>query len=714
MKKQSITDSVLQLFAHKDVSLQMSEITKGVGIKTGSNSYFILLEVLQELLEQGILTKPSRRKYELVDSASSEIVGVLRIKDDRGIVESNLPHISKIIIKRKNMFTAFDGDTVVVRLLASKKDKKYQGEVIRIAQRQERNIVGRIEFDGSFFFLVPDDNQYIIDFLVPKDKLMEATPGDKVHARFLSWDNPHISPQAEVLDVMGQSGNPAVEFDGILREFNLIPHFSDAVMKEAKESAKKVSNSEIARRLDLRNKEIITIDPIDAKDFDDALSLETLDNGNLLLGVHIADVSHYVKERTELDIEALKRGNSTYLVDQVIPMLPEELSNDMCSLKPNRVRLAYTVLMELDSDLNVVNYQILETVIKSVKRFAYEQVQDIIDSGKGLHLELIKGLHKLSEDLRTKRFAGGGIDFSTVEVRFKLDENRSPVEAMLKKSIPATQLVEECMLLANKTVAEHVKKISNTYKLKETLPFLYRVHAEPLPEKLRNSLEFIKMLGPKHNFEIKSSREINTLLEAFSGSPEEPIVNQILVRSMPKAEYSDENIGHYGLGFEDYSHFTSPIRRYPDLLIHRLLKEYNSEKPNSNRIKFIANQLNGLGEHCTARERVSMEAERASTKLAQTMLAKKNIGRTFNGTITGVMEFGIFVTMDEIHSEGMLHIKDIYDDYYIFDEKRMRIVGKRSKKIFQFGKRIRVKIVAANIDKRRIELDYITDVIKED
>lgn len=714
MKKQSITDSVLKIFAKKDVSLQMSEISKIVAIKSSSPYYPLLIEALQDLMEQGILQKTSRRKYSLADNASSEIIGILRIKDDRGTVESNLPHINKIVIKRKNMFTALDGDTVVVKLLASKKDKKYQGEVIRIVQRQERRIIGNIEFDGSFYFLVPDDPQYQVDFLVPTDKLKDATPGDKVHAKFLSWDNPQKSPQVEVVDIMGMSGNPEVEFGAILREFNLLPYFPDVVLEQAKESAKKVSNAEIAKRLDLRSKEIITIDPIDAKDFDDALSLETLENGNLYLGVHIADVSHYVKDQTALDIEALKRANSTYLVDQVIPMLPEELSNEMCSLKPNRVRLAYTVLMEIDSNMHVVNYEIRESVIKSVKRFAYEQVQKIIEAGEGLHSELIMQLHNLSENLRIKRFAGGGIDFKTVEVRFRLDENKSPVEAMLKTSTPATQLVEECMLLANKTVAEHIKKISAKYKLKDLLPFLYRVHAEPLPDKLKSSLEFLKMLGPKHNFEIKSSRDINALLAAFNGTPEEPIVNQILVRSMPKAEYSDDNIGHYGLGFEDYAHFTSPIRRYPDLLIHRLLKEYNAEKPNANRIKYIANQLSGTGEHCTARERVAMEAERASTKLAQTILAKKNIGRSFNGTITGVMNFGIFVTLDEIYAEGMLHIKDIYDDYYIFDEKNMRIVGKRSKKVFQFGKRLRVKVVAANIDKRRIELDYISDVPTED
>jgi ribonuclease R len=715
MDIEEFVDQIVDIFNKKEKTLQLNEISKALGIKSTSSKYEKLKEVLNYMMMEGILSKSVRRKYTLVKrKKSNEFVGILRIQEDRGTVTVNDPEVSKVTVKRKNMHTALDGDTVLVKLLASKKEMKFEGEITNVIQRQERTIVGNIEYDGSFFFLVPDDRQYLVDFLIPSDKMKGAEAGDKVSARFLFWNNPQKSPQAEIVEVLGQSGKPAVEFDSVMREFSLPPDFPPEVAADAKNSPKKVSKVDMEGRLDLREKEIITIDPVDARDFDDALSLEKLDNGHFVLGVHIADVSHYVKESSAIDVEAIKRANSVYLVDRVIPMLPEELSNEMCSLNPNRVRLAYSVLMEMDEDTKIHNYEIRETVIKSKKRFTYEQVQAIIDTGKGPHLELVLELHKLSEKLREKRFENGGIDFHTSEIRFKLDEDKNPIEAMLKKSIPSTQLVEECMLAANKAVAEHVKNISKTYRLKTVLPFLYRVHAEPLPEKLRDSLEFVKMLGPKHNFEIKSSKDINALIDCFKDAPEEAIVNQILVRSMPKAEYSDDNIGHYGLGFEDYAHFTSPIRRYPDLIVHRLLKEYNACKPSPNRVHFLVDQLKGVGEHCTARERLAMEAERASTKLAQTILAKKNIGKTFNGSITGVMNFGLFITMDGIYAEGLLHIKDIFDDYYIFDEKNMRIYGKKSKKVFQFGKRIRVKIYSANVDKRRIDLDYVGDAIEEE
>ncbi len=711
MKSKSLKESIIGLFGSKTKSLQLNEIAKFLAIKATSPQYDMLKTALFELVDDGSIEKSTRRKYSLIKrSATNEIIGILRIKEDRGTVNTTSMEIPKVSVKRKNMFTALDGDTVMVKLLAVKKEGKFQGEITNIVQRQERTLVGNIEFDGNFYFLIPDDNQYIIDFLIPKSKINDAKAGDKVSAKFLSWENPTKSPQAEVVEVMGQSGKPDVEFRSVIREFSLPMEFPENVLAHSSQITQTVAKEELDRRLDLRKHEIITIDPVDAKDFDDALSLETLENGNYLLGVHIADVSHYVTERNPIDIEANKRGNSTYLVDCVVPMLPESLSNEICSLKPNRVRLTYSVMMELTNTGILKKYEIVESVIKSVKRFTYDEVQKIIDTGKGKHSELVLELHKLSRMLRNIRFSSGGINFQTTEVRFQLDENKHPIKALLKQSIPATELVEECMLVANKTVAEHIKKISKKYRIKEDIPFIYRVHADPLPEKLKTALEFMKLLGPKHNFVVNSSKDINALLDAFEGTPEKPIVHQILVRSMPKAEYTDNNIGHYGLGFKDYTHFTSPIRRYPDLIVHRLLKEYNSGKPEHTRLNYLMHHLAGLGEHCTARERLSMEAERASTKLAQTIIAKDNMGKTFNGTITGVMNFGLFVTLDEICAEGLLHIKDIFDDYYFFDERNMRIIGRKSKKIFQFGKRLKVKIVNANIDKRKIDLNYVSDI----
>lgn len=713
MERNQIVDMIINLMGRIGKPLTFGDIAKNLKFKVGSQEYADFQNSINYLLQQGIIDKSGKRKYTLTEKTPSEIVGIFKLREGRGYIETNNPEMPKIVIKQKHTYTAFDGDTVAVKLIASDSPNKYQGQVVKIVNRVERKIAGKIESDGNFFFLVPDDNQYNIDFLIPKDKLNGAKPGDKVIVSFMKWDNHKISPTAEVIDKVGEGGNPSVEFDAVVREFNLPGAFTTNILEFAKSVATKPTNEEISKRLDLRKETIFTIDPADAKDFDDAISLKKLENGNLELGVHIADVSHYVKQGNALDMEALKRGNSTYLVDRVIPMLPEELSNDICSLVPNRIRLAYSVIMELDDKCNVVNYNIAESVIKSIRRFNYDEVQQIIDTGSGDYVELIKDLHSLTQKLREKRFESGGIDFQTSEIRFELDKNKTPIKAYLKKSIPSTQLIEECMLLANKTVAEHLKVISKQYKLKNILPFLYRIHAEPIPEKLNTSLDFIKMLTPDHNFVIKSSKDINKLISTFDGKPEETIVNQILVRSMPKAEYSDQNVGHYGLGFTDYAHFTSPIRRYPDLLVHRFLKEYNSKKPDSGRVNFLNQYVKGIGEHTTNTERLSMEAERASSKLAQTMLAQKNIGESFNGTITGVTNFGIFVTLDEIYAEGLVHLKDIYDDFYIYDEKNMRVVGKKKKKVFSFGKRIRVKIIDANIDKRRIDLDYITDRVEE-
>ncbi len=713
MKTYSLKEDIIALFSGKTKTLQLNEIAKSLRIAATSPRYDVLKDTLNLLIIEGVLEKSTRRKYSLVkEIVTNEFIGIFRIIDDRAMIQPTSKEFPKITIKRKHFFTALDGDSVMVKLLASKKENKPQGEVINIVQRLNREIIGNIEFDGNFYFLVPDDEQYYVDFLIAKSKLKNAKEGDKVSARFLHWDDPSKSPQAEVVEILGISGEPEVEFHSVIREFTLPMEFPEKVIQEAKQVPSVVSKAEIERRLDLRKKTIITIDPDDAKDFDDALSLEKLENGNYLLGVHIADVSHYVTEHSQLDIEAVIRGNSTYLVDCVIPMLPEELSNEICSLKPNRVRLTYSVMMELSKTFTVKKYEIVESVIKSAKRFTYDEVQNIIETGKGKHSELVLELNKIANAVRANRFAGGGINFKTAEVRFKLDENKFPIEAKLKYSSDATQLVEECMLLANKTVAEHIKKISKKYKLKETLPFLYRVHADPVPDKLRDALEFIKLLGPKHNFVINSSKDINALLSTFEGRAEEAIVNQILVRSMPKAEYADDNIGHYGLGFEDYAHFTSPIRRYPDLLIHRLLKEYNLAKPEMSRFRKLEYQIKGLGEHCTQRERLSMEAERASSKLAQTMIASKNQFKPFTGTITGVQNYGVFVLLDEIFAEGLLHIKDIFDDYYFFDEKRLRLIGKRSGKIFYFGKKLKVRIVKTNIDKRKIDLEYISEVIE--
>ena len=704
---------MLKIFSKASKPLQVNEISKSIGIKSESKEYPNLKKALNELVQQNIVAKSSRRRYSLIDfDQSSAIKGILRIKDDSGVVATNNPEFPKVSIKRRHLLTAFDGDLVIVKPLASKKDKKLRGEIIKVVQRQDREIIGTVDYDGNFYFLIPDDPLYYIDFLLPSKYLNGAGKGDKVQCRFLQWDDPLKSPSAEVVELLGKAGDPKVQFQSVAREFNLVRDFSPKVLEEVKEVAKIVNIKNHKDRLDLRDTKIVTIDPVDAKDFDDALSLEILENGNFWLGVHIADVSYYVRENSELDKEALKRGTSVYLVDQVINMLPEELSTDMCSLRPNRVRLAYSVFMEYTYDGELVNYQIGKSVIKSSKRYNYDEVHEILAKDKDP--EFLGQLNNLAKILRKKRFELGGINFETMEVKFLLDENLQPVQPILRVSNDATQLVEECMLAANKTVAEHIEKLSKEYKFKSNLPFLYRIHDEPNPDKINSVLDFIKSLGVHHNFVFKGSKDINTLLDEFEGRPEKPIVNQLLVRSMPKAEYSVDNIGHYGLGFDFYTHFTSPIRRYPDLIVHRTLEEYTKERPEKQRLIALNEKLEDAAEISTVRERASMEAERESIKLTQCILAKKYLMKEFNGTISGVTNFGIFVLLDDLYAEGLLHIKDLHDDYYIFDEAKFRLVGRSTKKIYHFGKRLRVRIIDVNTDKKRIELDLVSDSPKEE
>lgn len=710
MKKQFIADNVIRLLAKKNAALAINEISKDLGIKSGSDNFPALLEAVEDLTNQGILVKSNRRKYSLNDYSEDNVIGVFSVRQDRGIVNTKLPHISKIAIKINNMGTALDGDTVAVKITDRKKDK-VMGEIVDIISRAKHSVAGTVEFDGSWYFLVPNDtDKYRTDFNIPKEKLNGATPGDKVIGDFLEWKHPDHSPQVEITKITGTAGNPTDEFSSVLQEYNLNPVFPNDTLAEAVKAATFPPDDQIANRLDLRDKKIVTIDPKDARDFDDAVSLETKPNGNLLLGVHIADVSFYVKPDSALDREAQKRGNSVYLVDRVIPMLPEELSNNMCSLMPNVQILTFSVIMEFDSDLNIVNYVIRESVIKSCRRFCYEEVQEILDKGEGELAEMLIPLHQLAERLRAKRFADGGIDFQTQEINFQLDNNKYPQSASIHESTPATQLIEECMLIANKTVAEHINKISPNSgdENAKLLPFLYRIHAEPLPEKLETTLEFIKtLLPPGQYFDIRTSKDINKLIDLFKGKPEESIVSQLLVRSMPKAEYSDENIGHYGLGFPFYAHFTSPIRRYADLTVHRLLKEYNAGIPEISRQNEIEYSLDGIGEHLTETERGAMEAERASDKVAQALLAKKYLGTTFNGTVTGLTEYGLYVLCDDILCEGLLKMSSLSDDYYIYDERNYRIFGKRNKTVYHFGSRLRVKMAVVKIDKRQIDLDFV-------
>lgn len=707
MSRQELIQAILDTLRAAKIPLKINELSKSLNIKSDSDNYLLLKDMLDDLEQQQLIEKHPRRRYSLKQiQTDSTIIGTFKLYHGKAIVVTENPTIPKINIKERYYNTALDGDTVSVQLHAVKQGKKPKGEVLSVLNRNRTDIVGTLDYNGYFYFIVPDDPNYYVDFLVPDKKLNDAKQGDKVKAKFLKWTDSTISPTAEIVEVIGKAGVPVVEYDSIIKEFELNEEFPVEVIDEAKKY-KVPGKRKPAGRLDLRKELIITIDPVDAKDFDDALSLSVLENGNYWLGVHIADVSNYVKENSPLDIEARFRGNSIYLVDRVIPMLPEELSNEVCSLKPNEPRLAFSCFMELNSDGNVVNYEVHESIIESKRRYNYDEVLEIIETGIGDNADFILELYKVSDLLRNKRFNEGSINFDTREYKFVLDENKYPIDVKVRTTTKSTSLVEECMLIANKTVANYFAKLSAKHLRNGYLPTLYRIHDKPDTKKLLEVIEFVASISHFKLHKSPNSRDINKFLASFADLPEKPIVHQILIRTMAKAVYSNVNIGHYGLGFSEYVHFTSPIRRYPDLIVHRLLKEYMSAEPDTKRVNYLRIFCRDAGNHCSNTERTAMEAERASVKLTHTVMTSRLVGETFDGTISGVTSFGLFVTLDGNYAEGLLHMRDLKDDYYVFDESKFRLVGRRHKKIFGIGTRIKVKLIKVNIDKRQIDLAYI-------
>jgi len=641
---------------------------------------------------------------------SSDVVkGQIFVGKRVAILKSENANQKEISIRKKHLWNALHLDTVEVTLYSSGKNKLF-GTVTKVISRSKKEIKGRIEHDGEYYFFSPDSDNYLFDFWIPDDKIKNAKDGDECFARVVDWESVEKNPEAEVVRVLVELEPNASKMDYIMSEFALQLNFPKIVDSEANELNAPTKNTDFSGRIDLREEAVITIDPDDAKDFDDALSLKHLENGNLQLGVHIADVSHYITENSELDIEARLRGNSTYLADRVISMLPEKLSNGVCSLRPDEIRFTMSAFIEFGPRGGVLNYEIKESVIKSARRFTYDEALEIIESGEGDYSDLLQDLYKLSRMLRKTRFARGGINFETSETRFKFDEDNNPVEVYRKHANIATQLVEECMLAANKVVASHFNKLTKKYHIGNPLPAIYRIHENPDPKLIAEAVEFVSSLGKKFPHRNVKSKDLNNIINYFHGKAESDLVNMVLIRSLPKAYYADKNYGHFGLGFDDYTHFTSPIRRYADLVIHRLLKEYGNEKPDFSRIKYLKAFVVSVSKHISETERAAMTAERASRKLSSAMIMQSKVGLEFVGTITGVLSYGIFVMVDDFWAEGLVRIKDVSGDYYNFDEKNYRFVGQRTKKILRIGSRLKVKLTRVNIEKRMIDFDYIATV----
>ena len=607
-----------------------------------------------------------------------------------------------IFIAERNSMRAMNGDKVAIYVYAKRKNKDTEGEVKEILEKAEQTFIGTLEVQKHFAFLLTDTKILANDIFIPKDRLKGGKTGDKAIVRITDWPERAKNPYGEVVDILGIAGENNTEIHAILAEFGLPYIYPQSVEKAADKIEDKIDPEELKKREDFRGVTTFTIDPKDAKDFDDALSIRALSNGNWEIGVHIADVTYYVKPGSVIDKEAEKRATSVYLVDRVVPMLPEKLCNGICSLRPNEEKLCFSCIFELNENADVINSRITRTVILSDKRFAYEDAQQIIETGEGEYKDEILTLNNLADKLRKKRFANGSINFDRHEVKFEIDGNGKPLGVYFKISKEANKLIEEFMLLANQTVAEFIGK---TPKNKKAKTFVYRVHDLPDPEKMSTLSTFIQRFGYKLKTEGNKkevSRSLNSLLGQVKGRPEENLIETITIRTMAKAVYTTVNVGHYGLAFDYYTHFTSPIRRYPDMMVHRLLEKYLSGGRSVNTAK-----LEEQCEHSSNMEQVAANAERASIKYKQVEFMSAHLGEEFDGVISGVTEWGLYVEINENKCEGLVPIRDLEDDYYEFDEKNYCLTGRHKKRNYRLGDPIRIQIARANLEKKQLDFALI-------
>ena len=702
-KLQEIGRLILRFMNEKSTKIyNYKQIADGIDYRNPRQREQVI-QALHKLLAEDRIKQVEKGKYIVNLKIEGTLTGVIDFNQTGNAYVKVEGLEEDIFVHAKNVKHAIQGDTVLI-VTYHFKGKKIEGSVLEVLERSREEFVGTFQLikHKDFGFVVSDKKSINTDIFIPKGKMLTAQDGDKVLVKMLKWDSNSKNPEGEIIKVLGAPGEHETEIHSILAEYGLPYSFPEEVEREADEIDRAIHDSEVAKRRDMRDVLTFTIDPKDAKDFDDALSIRKLQNGNWEIGVHIADVSHYVVPGTLIDDEAYDRATSVYLVDRVVPMLPEVLSNDVCSLRPNEDKYTFSAVFELDDNANVLNQWFGRTVIHSDRRYSYEEAQERIETGKGDLAEEILTLDRLAKTLRKDRINKGAITFDRSEVRFNLDENNEPIGVYFKVSKDSNHLIEEFMLLANRKVSEYISL--NRKGEPTNLTFIYRVHDDPDPAKLEALRDFVGTFGYKLNLENtkKVAESLNKLLKDVQGKGEENMIETLAMRSMSKAIYSTDPIGHYGLGFEFYTHFTSPIRRYPDLIAHRLLQHYLDGGKSVSKQEYEEKC-----KHCSNMERLAADAERDSIKFMQVKFMEKHVGEEFTGVISGVADFGFWVQIPENGAEGLIKLRDLMDDSYIYDAKNHLVYGTRTGNQYQLGDNVKIKVMKVNLIQKQLDFKIV-------
>ena len=701
MKKSEMSERLISLFHTKpNETFSLKQLSSSLNLTTHPLK-MLCADIITEMIEDDFLQEVEKGHYKLNDHGLI-MTGVFQRKSNGK--NSFIPDDGgeTIFIAERNSAHAMNNDKVKTALFAKRKNRNPEGEVIEILERANDTFVGTLKVEKFYAFLLTENRTLANDIFIPKDKLKGGKNGDKAVVKIVEWPEEAKNPIGQVIDILGKAGENTTEMHTILAEFGLPYVYPKNVETAAERIPAEISETDYAEREDFRNVTTFTIDPKDAKDFDDALSIRLIKPGLWEVGVHIADVTHYVKEGGVIDKEAEKRATSVYLVDRTIPMLPERLCNFICSLRPDEEKLAFSVIFNMNEKGEVKDSRIVHTIIKSDRRFTYEEAQKVIETGEGDYKEEILELNKLAQILRKQRLAAGAIDFDRVEVKFEIDETGKPLSVYFKESKEANKLIEEFMLLANRTVAEKIGKVPKNKKAKV---FPYRIHDLPDPDKLENLNWFINRFGYKirtSGSKTEISKSINRLLDDIKNKKEQNLVETVSLRAMQKARYSTHNIGHYGLAFDYYTHFTSPIRRFPDMMVHRLLTRYLAGGRTVQEAKYEE-----LCDHSSEMEQIAANAERASVKYKQVEFMGERLGMEFDGVISGVTEWGLYVELNENKCEGMIPMRDLGDDYYDFDEKNYCLTGRRHHKKFSLGDPVTIKVARANLEKKQLDFALV-------